>query len=102
MCIRDRFYVYNGNAQFVIFVNRTDYITVEHILKRITLLLEQREKYTEADIEYTMGLAETSVNGIRKIRALLTKAMSKKEIRVAKATIKAAPSEEPTEKAATV
>lgn len=98
----DAFYVYNGNSQFVIFVNRTDYITVEHIMKRVSLLLEQREKYTEADIEYTMGLAETSVNGIRKIRALLTKAMSKKEIRVAKATIKAAPSEEPTEKAANV
>ena len=48
-------------------------------MKRLSLLLENREKYTETAFEYEMGLAETSVNGIRKIRALLTKAMSKKK-----------------------
>ena len=75
----EAFCVYNGNAQFIVFTSRTDYITVEHIMKRLSLLLENREKYTETAFEYEMGLAETSVNGIRKIRALLTKAMSKKK-----------------------
>ena len=62
----EAFCVYNGNAQFIVFTSRTDYITVEHIMKRLSLLLEHREKYTETAFEYEMGLAETSVNGIRK------------------------------------
>ena len=80
------FEVYNGNSQFIVFAERTDYITVQYALKRLSLLLEQRSVYTDADIEYETGLAETSANGIRNIRALLTKAMSKKEKFIAKAT----------------
>ena len=80
------FEVYNGNSQFIVFAERTDYITVQYALKRLSLLLEQRSVYTDANIEYETGLAETSANGIRNIRALLTKAMSKKEKFIAKAT----------------
>lgn len=82
------FAVYNGNSQFVVFVDRTDYITIGYVLKRVGLLLEQRTVFTDVDIEYETGLAETSTNGVRNIRALLTKAMSGREKFVAKATDK--------------
>ena len=80
------FKVYNGNSQFIVFAERTDYITVQYALKRLGLLLDERTVYTDNDIEYEIGLAETGTNGMRNIRALLTKAMSKKEKFVAKAT----------------
>lgn len=82
------FEAYNGNSQFIVFAERTDYITVQYALKRLGLLLEQRNVFTDADIEYEIGLAETSSNGVRNIRALLTKAMSKKEKYIARATKK--------------
>ena len=50
--------------------------------------MEQRTVYTDVDIEYQVGLAETSASGVRNIRALLTKAMAKKEKFIAKATAK--------------
>ena len=82
------FKVYNGSSQFIVFVEKTDYVTVEYALKRLGLILEQRTVYTDVDIEYQVGLAETSASGVRNIRALLTKAMAKKEKFIAKATAK--------------
>ncbi len=73
------FKVYNGNSQFIVFAEKTDYITVQYAMKRLRLLLEQRTEYTDVDIAYEIGLAETSKNSVRNIRALLTKAMSQKE-----------------------
>ncbi len=78
------FKVYNGNSQFIVFADRTDCITVQYALKRLTLLLEQRDKFTDIDIECEVGIAETNTNGIRNVRALLAKAMAKREKFVAK------------------
>ena len=82
------FKVYNGNAQFIAFFEKTDYITVQYAMKRLSLLLEQRTVYTDVNIEYEAGIAETSENGVRNIRALLTNAMSQKEKFAAKAAEK--------------
>ena len=82
------FKVYNGNAQFIAFFEKTDYITVQYAMKRLSLLLEQRTVYTDVNIEYEAGIAETSENGVRNVRALLTNAMSQKEKFAAKAAEK--------------
>ncbi|MBP5273945.1 MAG: GGDEF domain-containing protein [Abditibacteriota bacterium] len=73
----DTFKVYNGSSQFFIFVNRTDYITVEYLLQRFSLLLDNRDKFTGVDIHYSVGMSETSRNEIRAIRALLSKAVTR-------------------------
>ena len=82
----DTFKVYNGSSQFIVFVNRTDYITVEYLLQRFSLLLDNREKFTAVEIKYTMGMSETSHNDIRAIRGLLSKAITKQAEHVAPAT----------------
>ncbi|MBR4749351.1 MAG: GGDEF domain-containing protein [Abditibacteriota bacterium] len=79
----DTFKVYNGSSQFIIFINRTDYITVEYLLQRFSLLLDNRDKFTGVTINYSVGMSETSRNDIRAIRGLLSKAITKQADRTA-------------------
>lgn len=67
--------VYNGNAQFFVVLERTDYVTVEYILHRFRLLLEKRETLRDERIEYEIGIAETYRDEIHRVRGLLSKAM---------------------------
>ncbi len=67
--------VYNGNSQFFIMLERTDYVTVEYILHRFRLLLEKREKLQEERIAYDIGIAETYRDKVHRVRGLLSKAM---------------------------
>lgn len=66
--------VYNGNAHFVVVVEKTDYVTAEYILHRFRLLIDKRENLKEGRIEYEIGLAETYRDKVHKIRGLLSKA----------------------------
>ena len=75
--------VYNGNSQFFVMVSKTDYTTVEYILHRFRLLVEQREKVREAKIEYEIGIAETYRDQVHKARGLLSKAMGARVLYVA-------------------
>lgn len=67
--------VYNGNAHYVIVVEKTDYVTVEYILHRFRLLIDKRETLKTGRIEYEIGIAETYRDRIHKIRGLLSKAV---------------------------
>lgn len=75
----DTFKVYNGNSQFFMVTNKTDYVTIEYIMKRIGVLIDEREKFKDIAIEYEVGMAETSYLGVHRIRPLLTKTLSNKE-----------------------
>ena len=67
--------VYNGNAQFFVVLERTDYVTVEYILHRFRLLLDERETLRDERIVYEIGIAETYQDEIHRVRGLLSKAM---------------------------
>lgn len=71
----DSYMVYNGNSQYIIMTERTDYVTVEYMLQRFRLLLDTREKLTQERITYEVGFAETSRSGVNKVRGLMSKAM---------------------------
>ena len=67
--------VYNGNAQFFVVLERTDYVTVEYMLHRFRLLLDKRETLRDECISYEIGIAETYRDEIHRVRGLLSKAM---------------------------
>lgn len=71
--------VYNGNSQFIIMTERTDYVTVKYMLQRFQLLLDTRETLTQEHITYEMGFAETSRSKVNKVRGLLSKAVGAQE-----------------------
>ena len=67
--------VYNGNAQFFVVLERTDSVTVEHMLHRFRLLLDKREILRDECIAYEIGVAETYQDEVHRMRGLLSKAM---------------------------
>lgn len=71
--------VYNGNGQFIIVVEKTDTITVDYILNRFRLLIDDREEFTQGEIVYKIGIAETFRDNIHVMRGLLSKAMQAEE-----------------------
>ena len=68
--------VYNGNAQFFVIAEKTDYVTVEYMLHRFRLLVESRDQLQDAEISYEIGMAETYRDRVHQIRGLLSRAMS--------------------------
>lgn len=67
--------VYNGKSQFIIVAQETDFENTEQMLKKLSFLIDRRTDFTDAAICYEMGLSETGHDNIRKIRALLSKAV---------------------------
>lgn len=70
----DSFIVYNGNAQFIIVVEKTDLLNIQYILEHLRLIIDKRDFLTEAEIIYEIGLSETESDGVFRIRGLLSKA----------------------------
>ena len=52
-------YIYNGNGNFVMLTEESDYITVEDIMRLFRLRLDEREEHRDVVIEYRIGIAET-------------------------------------------
>ena len=60
-------------------VEKTDTITVDYILNRFRLLIDDREEFTQGEIVYKIGIAETFRDNIHVMRGLLSKAMQAEE-----------------------
>ena len=52
-------YIYNGNGNFVLLTEDSDYITVEDIMRLFRLRLDERDEHRGIAIEYRIGIAET-------------------------------------------
>ncbi len=72
----ETYFVYNGNAQFILVVEKTDYATVCQIMEHFRLILDRREEAQECEILYEIGISETTQHEIYNIRKLLSKAFS--------------------------
>ena len=65
LCLKESFgkteaeFIYNGNGSFVVLARRTDYITVEDIMRLFGLRVDDREEHRSIKIEYKVGIAET-------------------------------------------
>lgn len=71
-------YIYNGNGNFVMLTEGTDYITVEDIMRLFRLRLDERDENRHIRIEYKIGISETfKVN--KTARRLLSEAIENKK-----------------------
>ncbi len=70
----DAILVYNGKAQFIVVVQKTDRKDMEYILEHFRLCIDKRELLKECRISYEIGLAETETCDVYSIRGLLSKA----------------------------
>ncbi len=52
-------FIYNGNGNFVLLTEESDYITIEDIMRLFRLRLDERDEHKEVVIEYKIGIAET-------------------------------------------
>lgn len=77
--------VYNGNGQFIVIVEKSDLVSLEYIMSRISLLLDEREVLANSDIIYDIGLSESGKEKVRSVRTLLTMANKNKVEVVSKA-----------------
>lgn len=75
----DSYLVYNGNSQFIVMTERTDYVAVQYMVQRFRLLLDARETLTQERITYEVGFAETSRSKVNKVRELLSRAAGSQE-----------------------
>lgn len=75
----DIFPVYNGNAYFIILVNRVEVSDMDYILDRFQLLIDRRDFLEDAEIEYKIGWAESEHDDAYRLRELLSKAMASRE-----------------------
>lgn len=73
------FPVYNGNAYFIMLINRADLFNIEYILERFRVLVDEREILTDVKIEYEIGWSEAEKDNIHRIRELLSRAMGARE-----------------------
>lgn len=74
--------VYNGKAQFIGVIENTDLTAVGHMLQRFHFMVDRRAVLENAEIVYEVGTAESSQDGARRMRGLLSGAMgSLKEYR---------------------
>ncbi len=71
-------YIYNGNGNFVLLTEDSDYITVQDIMKLFRLRLDDREEYKDVVIEYKIGIAETFKEN-KTARKLLSEALENKK-----------------------
>lgn len=71
-------YIYNGNGEFVMLSEETDYITVDDIMRLFRLRLDERDEFREVAIEYTIGIAE-NLKDIKTARKLLSAAIKSKQ-----------------------
>lgn len=71
--------VYNGNAYFIMLINRADLFNIEYILERFRVLVDEREILTDVKIEYEIGWSEAEKDNIHRIRELLSRAMGARE-----------------------
>ncbi|MBQ2615102.1 MAG: diguanylate cyclase [Clostridia bacterium] len=71
-------FIYNGNGNFVMLVEGSDYITVEDIMRLFRLQLDERETQREVVIEYKIGIAETFKEN-KTARKLLSEAIENKK-----------------------
>ena len=71
-------YIYNGNGSFVILTEKSDYITVEDIMKLFRLRLEERDEFKEVVIEYKIGISEVFKDS-KTARKLLSEAIENKK-----------------------
>lgn len=73
------FPVYNGNAYFIMLINRANIFNMNYILERFRVLVNEREVLANIRIEYEIGWAESEKDNTHRIRELLSKAMSARE-----------------------
>ena len=71
-------YIYNGNGSFVMLTEKSDYITVEDIMRLFRLQLDERDEHREVVIEYKIGIAETFKEN-KTARRLLSEAIESKK-----------------------
>ena len=70
-------YIYNGHGSFAILANNVDTMAVEEIMRLFSVRLDQRGEYSHIQLEYRIGMAEsTAVN--RTARKLLVEAIENK------------------------
>ena len=67
--------IYNGNARFIILLEKSDSITAEGILSLFRIHLDRREAFSEVRIAYKVGIAETFRLRVPSARKLLSEAM---------------------------
>ncbi len=73
------FMVYNGNAQFIVVVERTDLENMQYMLDHFRLSVDKREIMAAGEIIYESGLSESETDDVYKIRGLLSKAYDSQE-----------------------
>lgn len=71
-------FIYNGNGNFVMLTEESDYITIEDTMRLFRLRLEEREDYKDVVIEYRIGIAETFKEN-KTARKLLSEAIENKK-----------------------
>ena len=71
-------YIYNGNGNFVMLTEESDYITVEDIMRLFRLRLDERDEHKDVVIEYKIGIAETFKEN-KTARKLLSEAIRSKK-----------------------
>jgi GGDEF domain-containing protein len=70
-------YIYNGHGSFAVLANGVDSMAVEDIMRLFATRLDQRGEYRHIQLEYRVGMAEsTEVN--RTARKLLVEAIENK------------------------
>ena len=52
-------FIYNGNGNFVMITENSDYITIEDIMRLFKMRLDDRDEHRSIAIEYKIGIAET-------------------------------------------
>lgn len=71
-------YIYNGNGNFVMLTEESDYITIEDIMRLFRLRLDERDEHKEVVIEYKIGISETFKEN-KTARKLLSEAIQNKK-----------------------
>ena len=73
------FPVYNGNAHFIVLIDRVEISDMDYILDRFQLLIDRRDFLENARIEYEIGWAESEKDNAYRMRELLSKAMTSRK-----------------------
>lgn len=73
------FPVYNGNAHFIVLIDRVEISDMDYILDRFQLLIDRRDFLENTRIEYEIGWAESEKDNAYRMRELLSKAMTSRK-----------------------
>ncbi len=71
-------YIYNGNGSFIMMTEKSDYITVEDIMRLFRLRLDERDEHKDVAIEYKIGISEIFKDN-KTARKLLSEAIENKK-----------------------